>query len=118
MLGSQAAVPDRFFPVKLIRSLDPHHPDPELRWIAQGDEDPRFLAYFRIWGGSLGCLKGRSIIFALQFVSCPLNGEFGGLSGGPLLSCFVSKNSFNFPYSRVIQIFIVGNLGELTIKGE
>lgn len=49
-LGQLAVLPDPFFPIKLIRALDSHHPDPELRWVAQGAEDPRFLAYFRLWG--------------------------------------------------------------------
>lgn len=53
-IGRQASVPDHFYPVKLVMTRDIHHPDPELRWIFEGDEDPRFFDYFRVWEGSTG----------------------------------------------------------------
>lgn len=48
-IGRKASVPEPFFPVKMITERDSHHPDPELRWIFEGDEDPRFFDYFRLW---------------------------------------------------------------------
>ncbi|MFW9916244.1 MAG: hypothetical protein ACFFGZ_11610 [Candidatus Thorarchaeota archaeon] len=48
-IGHKASVPESFYPAKMITERDSQHPDPELRWVFEGDEDPRFFDYFRLW---------------------------------------------------------------------
>lgn len=48
-VGRDALIPDDFSPLEIIKARDPHHPDPEIRWLVEGDEHTRFFEYFRFW---------------------------------------------------------------------
>ncbi len=50
-IGKTASINKKtsLLPINAILEKNLHRPEPELRWVFENEEDPRFFEYFRLW---------------------------------------------------------------------